>query len=159
MRGRRVRKDDPEYGIRRRLLRNREELTVEKLTDTWNRLIDLGKPGEQILTAWIAKETLRDLLALARTHPPHHQISQRLWAFYRWCADADIPELHRLAVTIEAWWPQFEAFLHTGVTYAASEGVNSAMKLEARNAYYGFRNPHQPTRPVTLCNRPDDAAS
>ena len=33
LRGRRVRRDDPEYGIRRRLLRNREDLTDAKFTD------------------------------------------------------------------------------------------------------------------------------
>jgi transposase len=140
LRGRRVRKDDPEYGIRRRLLRNREDLSEAKLADMWNRLINLGKPGEQILTAWIAKENLRELLALAHTHPARHEISARLYAFYQWCADSAISELHRLATTIEAWWPQIEAFLHTGVTNAASEGVNRVIKLEARNAY-GFRNP------------------
>jgi hypothetical protein len=64
--GRRVRKDDPEYGLRRRLLRNREDLTAEKFTDMWNRLIDLGQAGDEILAAWIAKEELRALLALAR---------------------------------------------------------------------------------------------
>ena len=140
LRGRRVRKDDPEYGIRRRLLRNREDLTDEKFTDMWNRLIDLGRPGQDILSAWIAKEELRALLALARTHPTRHQISTRLWAFYRWCADTAIPELHRLAATIEAWWPAIEAFILTGVTNAASEGINRLIKLEARNAF-GFRNP------------------
>lgn len=141
LRGRRVRKDDPEYGLRRRLLRNREDLTDEKFTDMWNRLVDLGPAGEQILTAWIAKEELRALLALARTTAPRHQISHRLWTFYRWCADnTDIPELHRLAGTIEAWWPQIEAFILTGITNAASEGVNRLIKLEARNAF-GFRNP------------------
>jgi transposase len=140
LRGRRVRKDDPEYGLRRRLLRNREDLTDEKFADMWNRLVDLGPAGEQILTAWIAKEELRALLALARTGAPRHQISQRLWDFYRWCADTDIPELHRLAGTIEAWWPQIDAFILTGVTNAASEGVNRLIKLEARNAF-GFRNP------------------
>ena len=140
LRGRRVRKDDPEYGIRRRLLRNREDLTDEKFTDMWNRLIDLGQPGHDILSAWIAKEELRALLALARTHPTRHQISTRLWAFYRWCADTAIPELHRLAATIEAWWPAIEAFILTGVTNAASEGINRLIKLEARNAF-GFRNP------------------
>jgi transposase len=140
LRGRRVRKDDPEYGLRRRLLRNREDLTVEKFTDMWNRLVDLGVAGEQILAAWIAKEELRALLALARTGAGRHQISERLWSFYRWCADTDIPELHRLAGTIETWWPQIEAFIRTGVTNAASEGVNRLIKLEARNAF-GFRNP------------------
>jgi len=140
LRGRRVRRDDPEYGIRRRLLRNREDLTDAKFTDMWNRLIDLGQPGHDILSAWIAKEELRALLALARTHPTRHLISTRLWAFYRWCADTTIPELHRLAATIEAWWPQIEAFILTGITNAASEGINRLIKLEARNAF-GFRNP------------------
>jgi hypothetical protein len=41
----RVRKDDPEYGLRRRLLRNREDLTEEKFADMWNRLVDLGPAG------------------------------------------------------------------------------------------------------------------
>lgn len=140
LRGRRVRKDDPEYGLRRRLLRNREDLTPEKFTDMWNRLVDLGAAGEQILAAWIAKEELRALLALARTGASRHQISQRLWAFYRWCADTDIVKLHRLAGTVEAWWPQIEAFILTGITNAASEGINRLIKLEARNAF-GFRNP------------------
>jgi transposase len=140
LRGRRVRKDDPEYGLRRRLLRNREDLTTEKFTDMWNRLIDLGQAGEEILAAWIAKEELRALLALARTGASRHQISHRLWTFYQWCADTDIAELHRLARTIQAWWPQIEAFILTGITNAASEGVNRLIKLEARNAF-GFRNP------------------
>jgi transposase len=140
LRGRRVRKDDPEYGLRRRLLRNHQDLTDEKFTDMWNRLVDLGPAGEEILAAWIAKEELRALLALARTGTSRHQISHRLWRFYQWCADTDIPELHRLAGTIQAWWPQIEAFILTGVTNAASEGVNRLIKLEARNAF-GFRNP------------------
>jgi transposase len=140
LRGRRVRKDDPEYGLRRRLLRNREDLTGEKFTDMWNRLVDLGQAGEEILAAWIAKEELRTLLSLARTGASRHQISHRLWTFYQWCADTDITELHRLARTIQAWWPQIEAFIHTGITNAASEGVNRLIKLEARNAF-GFRNP------------------
>jgi len=139
LRGRRVRAADPEYGIRRRLQRNREDLSEKQLADMWNRLIDLAGPGEQILAAWIAKEELRDLLALARTRPVRYEISARLHAFYQWCADTTIPELHPLAGTIETWWPQIEAFLHTGVTNAASEGINRLIKLEARNAY-GFRN-------------------
>ena len=48
--------------------------------------------------------------------------------------------ISRLAATIEAWWPQIEAFLLTGITNAASEGINRLIKLEARNAF-GFRNP------------------
>jgi hypothetical protein len=96
-------------------------------------------PASEILAAWIAKENLRDLLALARTQPLRHEISGRLYAFYQWCADTRIPELHRHAGSSETWWPQIEAFLHTGVTNAASEGINRLIKLGARNAH-GFRN-------------------
>jgi transposase len=67
-----------------------------------------------------------------------YEISARLHAFYQWCADT-IPALHRLAGTIETWWPRIEAFLHTGVANAASEGINRLIKLEARNAH-GFGN-------------------
>lgn len=140
LRGRRVRKNDPEYGLRRRLMRNREDLTTEKFTDMWNRLTDLGQAGDEILAAWIAKEELRALLALARTGASRHQISHRLWVFYHWSADTQITELHRLAKTIQAWWPEIEAFILTGITNAASEGVDRLIKLEARNAF-GFRNP------------------
>jgi transposase len=105
-----------------------------------NRLIELGRAGEEILAAWIAKEELRSMLALARTDPSRSQIAHRLHRFYTWCADTGIEELHRLAATIEVWWPQIEAFLHTRITNAASEGINRLIKLEARSAF-GFRNP------------------
>jgi len=106
----------------------------------WNTLIDLGQTGEDILAAYIAKENLRELLALARTAADRREISQKLYAFYHWCAHAGIAELERLAKTIERWWPAIEAFITTGITNAKSEGINRVVKLTARNAY-GFRNP------------------
>jgi transposase len=71
--------------------------------------------------------------------PASPRISQRLYAFYYWCAHAGIAELERLATT-ERWWPAIEAFIKTGITNAKSEGINRVVKLTARNAY-GFRNP------------------
>ena len=56
------------------------------------------------------------------------------------CAATNLLELHRLATTIETWWPEILAFLHTGITNAGSEGTNRVIKTIARNAY-GFRNP------------------
>jgi len=139
-RGRRGRDSDPEWKIRNLLRRNRENLTPAAFAKLWNTLIDLGDPGVTILTAWIAKEELRSLLALAGTHPDRSMISHRLTRFYTWCADAGIPELARLATTISTWWPCIEAFIHTKITNAASEGYNRVVKLDARNAY-GYRNP------------------
>jgi transposase len=139
-RGRRGRAGDGEYDIRRLLGRNREDLSPRAFAKLWNTLIDLGTPGVTILTAWIAKEELRALLALARTGPTRTVIAHRLTRFYTWCADSGIGELERLATTISTWWPCIEAFLHTGITNAKSEGLNRVVKLDARNAY-GYRNP------------------
>jgi transposase len=49
------------------------------------------------------------------------EIRDRLWAFYSWCADAQIPELTTLAETIETWWPAIGVFLTTGLTNAATK--------------------------------------
>jgi transposase len=140
LRGRRGRTGDGEWEMRRLLWRNREDLPEHRFARMWNTLVDLGDPGYDILAGYIAKELLRELLALAYDDPSPHRIRQRLGAFYHWCAATDLPELHRLATTIERWWPAIEAFLLTGITNAKSEGVNRVAKLVARNAY-GFRNP------------------
>jgi transposase len=104
-------------------------------------LARLGALGTQVLAAWNAKEDLRDVLALARTHPERTVIAPRLWCFYDRCAHSGIDELERLARTVEIWWPNIEAFLRTGITNAGSEGTNRVIKTVARDAY-GFRNPH-----------------
>ncbi|MEI2778261.1 MAG: transposase [Tetrasphaera sp.] len=67
-------------------------------------------------------------------------ISHRLWRFFDQAASCDIPEVHRLAETVETWWPAIEAGLITGYSNARSEGYNRLGKHEGRNAF-GFRNP------------------
>lgn len=140
LRGRRGRASDPEWKARRRLLRNREDLTDTQFTTMWNQLIDAGDLGMILLTAWIAKERLRDLLACARTRADHHRVGHLRWKFLTWCADSDIPEVRQLATTIDRWWPEIRAFIDTGHTNATSEGINRMIKLAARAAH-GFRNP------------------
>jgi transposase len=162
LRGRRGRKTDPEYTVRNLLRRNREDLSDRAFAKLWNTLVDLGAPGLTILKTWIAKEELRRLLALAGTGADRSVISHRLYRFYTWCADAAVPELERLASTIQTWWSAIEAFLHTKITNAASEGYNRVVKLDARNAY-GYRNPENQrlrtrcatTRRVRGCLNPD----
>lgn len=140
LRGRRGRATDPEWKARRRLLRNREDLSDEQFTKMWNTLINAGTIGMTLLTAWIAKERLRDLLATARTGADRSHIGHLRWKFLTWCADSDIPEVRQLATTIDRWWTEIEAFIHTGHTNAKSEGINRVIKLVARAAH-GFRNP------------------
>jgi transposase len=140
VRGRRGRSGDREWDLRNKLTANVENRDRDKTRVMVEQLADLDRIGPPILAAWLAKEELRHLLALARTGADRHLISQRLFRFYTVCADGGVAEVERLARTVQAWWPQIEAFIQTGITNAASEGINRVVKLEARNAY-GFRNP------------------
>ncbi|MGI5144090.1 ISL3 family transposase [Streptomyces sp. CA-106110] len=151
VRGRRGRATDPEWKARNCLLRNREDLTHEQFERMWNPLLDEGPIGQRLLTAWIAKESLRTLLALARTSADREQIGHARWKFLTWCADSDIPEVTKLAATVDRWWPEIAAFIDTGHHNAKSEGINRVIKLVARNAF-GFRyaeNQRLRTRCVT----------
>jgi len=151
LRGRRGRKGDGEWDVRNTLTRNFENLSQSRKDKMWETLDGLGDSGHTILGAYIAKEKLRELLALARTGPTRRQISDRLYDFYHWCSATGTAEIERLATTIETWWPCIEEFIHTGITNATSEGINRVVKMVARNAF-GFRNPENQrlrTRAVT----------
>ena len=138
--GRRGRKTDPAWAARRRLLTGHERLRPETFATMWNSLIDTGDAGLMILHAYTVKEALRSLLGLAGTNPERHIIRTRLDNFYQSAAATDAPEVHRLAATIEAWWPTIEAGILTGYSNSRSEGYNRLAKHQGRNAF-GFRNP------------------
>ena len=151
--GRRGRKVDPAWRVRRRLLTGYEHLRTETFETMWNALIDTGDPGLEILGAYVVKEGLRSLLALAGTHPDRREISGRLTSFYDHAAASTAPEVHRLAATIERWWPAVLAGLQTGYSNARSEGYNRLAKHEGRNAF-GFRNPVNQRRRIRwACTR------
>jgi transposase len=150
--GRRGRTVDPAWVNRRLLLRGSERLSQAALARMWNGCVD-ADPSGQILSAWIAKEELRALCATAAQGGHREDIHRQLWAFYRWCADADIPELTTLAETIETWWPAIEVFLTTGITNARTEGTNRLIK-QVKRAACGFRNRENYRRRVRLhCTR------
>ena len=150
--GRHGRKTDQAWAARRRLLRGRERLSEKQFTTMWNGLLD-GDPSGRILTAWIAKEELRALLATARTGGQRHDVAHRLHRFNDWCARSDMPEPERLAATIEAWWPEVLGFLQTGVTNAGTEATNRTVKTAPRTAH-GFRNLNNQRRRVRFaCTR------
>ena len=117
-------------------------------------VLDADADGQQIAAVWIAKEHLRDLLALraTRTHvtPAPSAIRDKLASFYIWCADNDsVPEIKTLAKTISKWQqPVIDAVL-TGYSNAKAEAHNRTAKLAARNAR-GFANPENQIRRVRM---------
>src|SRR4051812_19832419 len=114
----------------------------------WNDLVD-ADPTSKILTAWIAKEELRRLLACARTGGQRHEISARLHRFNAWCPDSRLPELERLAGAIEASSPVGLGLLETRNTNPGTGATNA--DREARGAHrLWLPKPGQPTPPGTV---------
>lgn len=147
--GRRGRKGDPEYGIKRLLMRNREDLTAEQFAKLWNTMADDDALSD-LHVAWIAKEHLRDLLALritrSHTTPPPSTARDRWAALLTWCADnSHIAEIAAFARTLDAWRDEIINTVLTGVSNAGSEGINRIQKLDARAAF-GYRNPENQRR-------------
>lgn len=103
-RGRRGRKGNREWELRNRLTRSAARMPGDLVAELEGELKDLPeKIGVPILAAWNAKEDLLDLLALARTHPNREDVADLLYRFYRRCADSGLPELERLATTVQTW--------------------------------------------------------
>jgi len=113
----------------------------------WNR-IDAEDPSAQILSAWIAKEELRTLLSTVRVGGDAHLT--RLHRFPCWCIDSQVPELVALARTVDAWWPEINAIITSGVTNARTEGYNRLVKRAGR----GYRNTEHSMRRIRFhCTR------
>ncbi|MDN3460832.1 hypothetical protein [Rhodococcus sp. APC 3903] len=68
----------------------------------WNAIVD-EHVSDQILSAFIAKEELRMLVATVRVGADPHLTRHRLHNFLSWYINSSIPELLTLATTVDAW--------------------------------------------------------
>jgi transposase len=133
--GHRGRKNDPLFTIRR-LLRRR----ADRLTDRgWDRILAalaVGDVEQQIGLTWIAAQDLRAIFE----RRSRYGAEQHLHRWLTHCADANIPELHRLARTIDAWREELLAYFDTGgVSNGPTEAMNSLIK-KIKRVGHGFRN-------------------
>jgi len=132
--GRRGRKADPAWAHRRLLLRAGDKLGrrgLERLR--W--VLRHDDPTDEIGAAWGVKELLRQLLAAPTAHDARH----RLHCFYEAALAADMPETTRLAETVQARWPEIEAFLRLLITIARTEGGNRVIR-QIKGVGCGYRN-------------------
>jgi transposase len=146
--GHRGRANQDVWAYRRLLLRNGRSLSDRQ----WTRLRSLfatDDPTGEILAAWAGKECLRQLLDAVEGGVRPYEIRAKLDQFYRCAADADVPELTRLAETMETWWPQILNFLHLRVTNARTEGYNRTIKTIKRIGC-GYRNDSNYQRRIML---------
>ena len=133
--GHRGRKGDALYGIRRLLL-----MTWANLNDKgWDKLragLAAGDPDGEIAAVWLAREPLSEVYAASSLA----HAKRRLIVFFQHAADADVPELTRLARTVDRWRDEVLAFHTTG---GASNGPTEAVNLvteKIRRISHGYRN-------------------
>ncbi len=134
--GHRGRRDHPLFKIRRLLRRGAENLS-EKASDRLLAGLEAGDTDEQpIGLAWISAQELR----LLYREPDRHRAQRRLLRWFFGCADSNVPELHRLARTIDAWRPELLAYFDTGgVSNRPTEAMNLLIK-KIKRVGHGFRN-------------------
>lgn len=133
--GHRGRKTDPLYRVRRVLLTADERLTEDRYQ--WmKKLLDTGDPHGEVGATWVGKELLRDVFsAVDEAHA-----RRRMITFYTFCADADVPELSRLARTISRWAELIFAYHRTDrASNGRVENVHMLAEKIRRTAH-GFTN-------------------
>jgi hypothetical protein len=119
---------DPLFRIRRLLRRGHDHHSPR----SWARLLAglaVGDLDEQVGRAWIAAQELR-LLYRERSRD---QAEQRLLRWFTTIAEHEIPELVRLARTLDAWRHELPAYFDTGgVSNGPTEAINGLIKKVKR---------------------------
>jgi transposase len=126
---------DPLLGIRRLLRRGHEHHTQS----SWSRMLTglaVGDDGQQVGRAWIAAQELR----LLYRELSRDRAERRLLRWFTAVAEYGIPELVRLARTLDAWRPELLAYFDTaGVSNGPTEAVNALIK-KVKRVGHGYRN-------------------
>lgn len=133
--GHRGRKGHPLYGIRRLLL-----MTWRNLNERgWERLragLAAGDRDGEIAAVWLARELLSEVY----TAPDLAAAKRRLTVFFQHAVDANVPELTRLARTIDRWQREVLAYHQTGgASNWPTEAVNLLIE-KIRRIGHGYRN-------------------
>ncbi len=118
--GHRGHRDDPRYRTRRLRTRGSEHLT-DRQRDKLLSAFAEGDPDGEVGAAILGKELLRGVYAA----PTLRQAHWRLVRFYSYVAEAEVPEVTRLATTISRWEDEVLSYHVTGI----STGPVEAQKL------------------------------
>jgi transposase len=126
---------DPLFGIRRLLRRGHDHHTDR----SWTRMLaglQAGDDDQQVGRAWIAAQELR----LLYREPTRDRAERHLLRWFTDIAEHEIPELVRLARTLDAWREELLAYFDTGgVSNGPTEAVNALIK-KIKRIGHGYRN-------------------
>jgi transposase len=132
--GHRGHKDDPLYRTRRLMTRGWERLSDRHRQKLFDALAE-GDPTGEVGAAILGKELLRESY-FAQTPRRAHW---RLVRFYAYAAEAEVPELTRLATTISRWEQEVLSFHTTGISTGPVEAQNLVTE-KIRRIAHGMRN-------------------
>jgi transposase len=129
----RGRKPDPLYRIRKLLLAGAERLD-ERGHDRMLLGLRVGDPHDEVLGAWLAKESVRDLYLTDDPADAAVLIDKAIAG----CAADDVEEIRSLGRTLAAWRTEILEHHHSGASNGPTEGLNLCVK-KVKRCGHGFR--------------------
>jgi transposase len=129
----RGRKADPLYRIRKLLLSGAERLD-ERGHDRMLLGLRAGDPRDEVLGAWLAKESVRDVYLADDRHEAELLIDKAIAG----CAADDVEEIRSLGNTLRSWRTEILAHHDTGASNGPTEGLNLLVK-KVKRCGHGFR--------------------
>ena len=132
--GHRGRKRDPLYRIRKLMVTGAERLD-ERGLDRMLLGIRLGDPEDEVLGAWLAKESVRDVYLAGRLDDAELLLDKAIAG----CGEDAVPEVRALGRTLARWRIEILNRHRTGASNGPTEGLNLLMK-KVKRAGHGFRS-------------------
>ena len=129
----RGRKDDPLYRIRKLLLTG-----GERLDENGNARMLLGlragDPKDEVLGAWLAKESVRDVYLTADAKVAATLLDKAIAG----CIVDEVEEIRSLGHTLKSWRTEILAHHDTGASNGPTEGLNLCVK-QVKRCGHGFK--------------------
>jgi len=132
--GHRGRRRDPLYRIRKLMLAGAERLEGAAV-DRMLLGIRLGDPEDEVLGAWLAKESVRDVYLAASVDDAQLLIDKAITG----CTEDSVAEVRSLGRTLARWRAEIVNRHRTGASNGPTEGLNLLVK-KVKRAGHGFRS-------------------
>jgi len=130
--GHRGRKHDPLYRIRKLLVKGAERLD-QRGHDRLLLGLRLGDPDDELLGAWLAKESVRDVYLTEDVKEATVLLDKAIAG----CRADDVPEIRSLGETLARWRKEILNHHRTGASNGPTEGQNFCVK-QVKRAGRGF---------------------
>ena len=131
--GHRGRKGDPLYRIRKVLLTANERLD-DRGRERMLLGLRVGDPKDEVLGAWLAKESVRDVYLAERWRDARVLLDKAIAG----CLADEVPEIVSLGKTLTSWRREILAHHTTGASNGPTEGLNLCVK-KVKRCGHGFR--------------------